>query len=288
MKRFVKLFVNLMAVIVLSVSVLSLTACNDISTVEIKFSIYNNAESTFISEEDTVLSVDLYGHLAPETVKAIKGYFAEGYYNNAFIYQIISEDSYQYMVGDLEYKDGVISQKAIKPTLKGEFESNGVINGEIPVAQGSIGLWRTFFEGDQNLNTSSTARNTGRATLFLPTQTNNSLKGHVCMFGKFDIESAAAVTITEALDALFVGEEYTDEYVVYYTGTQADYDESKENAGLTFNCVLSTDFIHDEIENLFEATGSQLDIYNHYTIKVPKLVTENKLCSAVIKSVEVK
>ena len=288
MKRIFKLLVNVMAVIVLGVSALSLTACNDVSTVEVKFNLYNHAESTFISEEDVTLSIDLYGHLAPETVKTIKSYFSEGYYDNAIIYQLAGDEGYQYMVGDLEYKDGAIVKKAMKPAIKGEFESNGVKNGEIKADKGSVGLWRSYYEVDGVLNTSSAARNSASATLFMPTEANKSIDGYVCLFGKFDAESNQAVTFMEALDAIFASGEYTEEYVIYYTGAQEDYDETKENAGLTFNCVLASEFNADDIENLFEAKGQQLACYSYYTIKVPTLVTENNVASATIKSVTVK
>ena len=288
MKRLTRFFVCLMAIIVLEVSAFSFTACNDVSTIEVKIKLYNHGESTFISEEDTTLSIDLYAHLAPETVKAIKGYFEEGYYDNAIFYQLVSEDSYQYMIGDLEYKDGAIVQKAIKPTIKGEFASNGVNNGEIEAEKGAIGLWRHYYAGDGVLNTSTNARNSGRATLFLPTETNNSIEGYVCLFGKFDVESTEAITITEGLDAIFNGDEYTEQYVIYYTGANEDYDETKENAGLTFNCVLANEFNPDDIEDLFEAEGNQLNCYNHYTIKVPNLVTDGKVPSAMISGIVTK
>lgn len=288
MKRILKFIVNLMAIALFSMCAFSFSACNDITTVKVEFSIYNNSAEHFYSKEDVTMSVDLYGHLAPKTVKAIKGYIKDGYFDNAFIYQLVDDYEYQYMFGDLEYNyKGEIVQKAIKPTLPGEFYSNGVYGNDIQPQAGSIGLWRSYYESDMVFNVSSEARNSGRSTLFMPTESNNTLNGYVCMFAKYDTEAETSKTVMSALDAIFSNSEYFDDYVIYYTG---EYDASKpnENHGLTFNCVLSSEWDENEVENLFEPEGLQYASYARHIIRVPKTIARSGESTAKISSIKIK
>lgn len=290
MKRLFKILVNVLAIALLSVFALSLTACNDISKVEVKLQIYNNNEAKFYDVGDVTMNIELYGHLAPNTVKAIKGYIAEGYYDNAIIYQNLESNTYQYMFGELKIdENGNIVQNKRKSEIKGEFTSNGVKNSEISPNEGAIGLWRSYYTKDLTYKTSSNARNSGRAELFAPTASNSSLEGYFCIFAKFDINDSSNSKAVSALDAIFEDSDNYTEYVIYYTG-EYNTDEALNNYGLTFNIVKAVDFNEYEVEGLFKAEGSQLEQYNVRKIKVPNFIKsgETNKSSAQIISAKIK
>ena len=70
MKRFVKFFVSLLAVIILGTACLGVTACakDDIRRVELTVQVNN---------EEKVITLDLYRNLAPTTVDKMLEYIKE-------------------------------------------------------------------------------------------------------------------------------------------------------------------------------------------------------------------
>ena len=76
MKLFRKLFTCIMATLLTVVACFGLTGCakEDIVQVEIKIQVYNTEDSEFYAEDEVVLTIDLYRHLAPKTCDAIIDY----------------------------------------------------------------------------------------------------------------------------------------------------------------------------------------------------------------------
>ncbi len=300
MKRFFKIFVNMLATAVLAVSVLGLTACGeDLRRVRLTVSVYDSDEGKAVEK---TLDVDLYRHLAPDTVDAILGYIQAGYYNDTFFY-VMSDYSSQIMFGDLKYSKNtdnsdVISKNLIEgklpPMIDGEFERGGTSGSNLTNKEGSIGLWRTWTATDDKDGSdykTSTSVDTGRATWFMPTSDlSASYDEWFCVFAQIDLNNETnSETWTAIKEALtFTDEDLYETYTIYYTGT---YDENKpdENYGLEFNFIRSVAFDADEL-GAFEAEGGQLVEYNAYEIKVPFINKANKVNKAVgakIVSVEV-
>ncbi len=293
MKKLYKKFVMLLTLIMLVVSCAFTTGCADIKTLEVKVRIYDFENSKVLEGDDYVLSIDLYRHLAPNTVDAIIDLVEDGYYDNAFFYQQ-SEIAYdssnslkKILVGNFKYENDKIVEQ-VAPHIEGEFERAGTVGNNLVNNKGFIGLSRSAYESDNNYNTTSNAHNSGRGTLYMPIEEISSYNGHFCVFGKFDVEEENNKRVFDALMALFDGDNANfDEYKVYYTG---EYDESKpnENYGLKFNYVLNSEYnsMKDGIVNLFEAEGNQLLDYNAHKIYVPKLV--NGVVGAQIVSASIK
>ena len=284
-----KIFVSILAVVMMMVSAFCFTACEDIVTIEVKFQAYDYENAKMYEDGEITLSIDLYRHLAPETVASVIKNVNDGLYNNALVYKT-ETNSNQYMIGDLKYnEDGEIIQ-VNAPEIKGEFASNGVTGSNLKFEKGSVGIWRSYYACDSGVAVSSEARNTGRATWFLPTESTSIYQGHMCIFGKVDFSDDTAETVYDVFKAIFDESERYVEYQVYYTGT---YDETKadENYGLTFNIALADNFkdVKDDIEDLFETDDEkqQLKIYDPYIIKVP-VVTRDGAHSLKVASVTVK
>ena len=96
MKRFKKIFINLLAVLMIGVACFGLMACEDIRTIEVTVSVYNADDSTMVEK---VIKVDMYRHLAPNTVDKITEYVNEGYYNDAMFHC----EKFDCYVGENEY-----------------------------------------------------------------------------------------------------------------------------------------------------------------------------------------
>lgn len=272
-----KFIINIVAVVMLVVSSLCFTACEDIVKLEVKFDIYNYDTEAMYSAEDSTMTVELYRHLAPQTVDAIKKNVENKDYDNMLVYKFADINKTQYMMGDLKYDQNGNIQKVILPEIYGEFEKNGVSGSNLKVERGSIGVWRSYYACDSGLITSSNARNSGRGTWFMPTSANNSLEGKVCIFGKVDLTDTVVSNLFDAIAEIFDSADNYVNYEIYYTG---EYDETKPNEdfGLKFNCVLEEDFNEEEISNLFETEEDkqQLYWYNHYTISVPVFIANNQ------------
>ena len=281
MKRFSKIFITLVATVMLCMATFSFGCTQKITKLTINLQVYNY-EST-AQMKDHVISADLYNDLAPNTVSAITGYANDGFYDNAIFYKIVGESS-AYTVGDLFVDaDGDIIQK-IKPQIVGEFANNNVVGSDLTNKLGSIGLWRSWYESDDNVyRTSSEARNSGRATMYLPTAGIAGYDGYFCVFATFDPEETDNKSAVDALSLAFSSGNYKT-FIVYYTG---EYDANKpnENYGLTFNCVPEADFEDVDEDTVFKPEGAQLECYGKYTIQVP--VNETGDFAAVISSVRV-
>ena len=270
MKRLNKIFTSIVAFIMLFTMCFSLTGCiEDIKRVELTIAVYDYENNKMYDQSDVTLTIDLYRHLAPNTVDAIMSYVEDGYYNNTIFYKMQGRDS-QLMIGDLKLNGEVIEQNAIKPTINGEFEKGGTQGSNLVSKKGSIGLWRTWNAYDGSYTT-STSTDTGRATWYIPTETISSYDTWFCIFAQINLEDESNSQSITAITDAFGSNGYYEEYEIYYTG---DYNSEKanENYGLTFNMVEKDNFIESNIPDLFEAEGAEYVCYNHYTVKIP--VTE--------------
>ena len=243
MKKLFKIAVNFMAVALLTCATFSLTACEDIKKLEISLNLYDYSSSVYYAEDDVKFSVDLYRHLAPKTVDAVIGHVKEGYYNDAIFYTETGVSS-QLMVGDLKFdENGNLVQNLINGKLPseiyGEFEYNGVTGSNLVSEKGSIGIWRSYYEEDGNLYKSSEARNSGRATWFIPTATKSDYKGWLCVFGVYDTSDTANSKAISAISTALSGNGV--DYVIYFTG-EYDAENADANHGLDFHAVKKTDW----------------------------------------------
>lgn len=288
-----KILVNIIAALLLVVSCFAMTACTgeDIVQVELTVSVYNYGEDL---EDDTddegvepvKLTVDLYRHLAPNTVDQILKYVKAGYYNNTVFYQIDGgENNFpnQIMLGDLKADANGVTQNDIMPTIEGEFEKGGTTGSNLTSKEGSIGLWRSWYDyEDLKYTAQNGAVHSGRATWFMPTSTQSVYNGCFCFFGQFDTSSEAYELIKTAV----THSSNIEEYVIYYTG---EYDKNgvDNNNGLTFNCVPVDDYDAENIDGLFEVENDyELVCYNPYTVQIPVDVKGN--VTAIVTGVKVK
>ncbi len=287
MKRRLKLFVNLLAVIIGLSCCFAFTGCReDIKTLEISVGVYNYEEKE--EYEDVKLTVKLYRHLAPQTVDAILSYAKNGYYENTTFYKMSDYNS-QIMVGDIVLFQERLELLAPKPQIEGEFEKGAVKGSNLVNQKGSIGLWRTWCAQDASGSkyNASNGFNSGRATWYIPTEDINAYNGLFCVFATIDLTSEAN---TNALNYISEALENTTSYVIFYQG---EYDSAKadQNYGLSFNSMTSTEFnqlTDEEIEalNIFEAKDNEYVCYNKTTILVPTFT--DGATGAYIKSIKVK
>lgn len=286
MKRFLKVIVNLIAVALLVVSTLGLFACEDLVTMEIKFNVYDTSSSQMT--EKTV-SAKLYRHLAGDTVDAIAKLAKDGYYNDAVFYKSNATDSSNNIFfGDLKFVDGEIVED-VKPFLKNsngdlisEFEAGGVKGSDLLNIDGYLGLWRTW----KSSYSVSNSLGTGNGVLYIPTSSNTSLDGYFCVFGKLDLDNEDVSNAYSSLKAVLSSSQYYVNYTVYYTG---EYDETKQNCGLTFHAEKTDDFnLREDVDELgiFEPkTGKEYQKYAQHTINLP--FYNGQVCAS-IKSVTIK
>lgn len=283
MKKLFKIAVNFIAVALMTVATFGLAACEDIKKLELSLNLYNYTDNAFYAENDVKFSVDLYRHLAPKTVDAVLEHVKNGYYNGAIFY----EQNGIIMVGDLKIdENGNVVQNLIGGKLPseiyGEFESNGTTGSNLVNSKGSIGIWRSYYANDTDTyKTSSNARDSGRATWYIPTSEKSDYNGYFCIFAQYDTEDAANAKAIEAITAIFANADYYTEYVIYYTG-EYNAEKPDENYGLEFHAVKKDDF--DEDTEVFEAEGQQLVCFNKKTVKIPNVV--GGTVSAEIKSVK--
>ena len=294
MKRFFKVFANVMAIAITVVAGLSLSACEDIKKVELDLNIYDYENAAVYSAEESTLTLDLYRHLAPKTVDKIIEYVNAGYYNNAIFYKD-SAYSNQIMVGDLKMdENGNITQNLIDGKLPsqiyGEFEYNGTYGSDLVSSKGYVGLWRSWYEFNDNTYKTSNGMDSARATMYFPTSSISNYKGYFCVFAKYDTKETVNSATYTALTAAF-GSDNTVKYVIFFTG---EYDESKadKNYGLIFNAVLESEFEYDDEDKtlyngkkIFVAEDKQFVEYNFKTITVAKPVSG--VCGAKINSAKI-
>ncbi len=279
MKRFTKIFVNLLAVSMLFATCLGLFGCNNAEKikVELQLSVYNYQEEKFYDAEDTVLTIELYRHLAPTTVDKMVEYIKDGYYNDVIFY---GYEGNKIMFGDLKMNDsGEIYQNDIKPQIEGEFANGGTIGSDLMVEKGNIALWRTWFAGDGY--TVSKNQDTGRATWFMPTTDISSYNDYFCVFAVIDMKNEINANTWEYINSAINSNSET--YEVYYTGT---YDESKadQNNGLIFNCEMGEATVDED--EIFSPEGDQFACYAKHDIKIAK-GTSSIPCGAKIVSAKI-
>lgn len=268
MKKLFRTFVNFVAAAMLAVAVFSFAGCEDIKKVQLDLSVYNLSSENFYDKDDVALSLDLYRHLAPETVDAVVNAVNSEYYNGAIFYVDTAYPN-QIMVGDLKFENGELVRNLIDgkdpAMVHGEFEYNGTTGSDLKNQKGYVGLWRGWYASNTNTYKTSNAMDTGRAVWYIPTSTITSYDGYFCVFATFDAGSTAIT----AIPALFNSESTYTEYIIYYTGEYVAADNAVDN-GLTFHAVKAEDFDEDEIEeDIFVAEGDQLACYNKKTVKIP-------------------
>lgn len=290
MKKLFKSAANFLALAVMAVAAFSFSACEDIKKLELSLNVYDFTNSVFYEDSDVKLTVDLYRHLAPETVDKVVGNIKAGYYDNAIFYQETGYSS-QIMIGDLKMENGELklnrlSDGTLPSEIYGEFENNGTTGSDLVSKKGSIGVWRSYYETDKNYKTSSDARDSGRATWYIPTSEISGYNEYFCVFAQYDTDDTANSKAISAITDILSNN--STEYVIYYTGTyDADNPNDKDGYGLTFNAMKKEYFDNlDEEPEMFEAEGKQLVCFNKKTVKIPNLV-DGKV-SAMIKSAKVK
>ena len=277
MKRLIKKLMVIVAVMVMALSTLSLTACSGNGTkLELTVKVYDSAQTKVVSQ---TMEIDLYRSVAPKTVDAIIKYAKDGYYDGMTFYVMTSFDgssaySTQIMFGDYTY-DAVnkvlklADTFAEKPFLDGEFEKAGVVGNNLKNEKGSIGLWRAWQSGD-SYKTSNWA-NTGKATWYMPTSTLGDYDGNFCVFGKINLDDATTSSTWSKISTACTGSSLTQSFVIYYTG-EYNADDSVVNNGLEFHCLPQNDFddLSDaEKEEVFVAENGQYVKYNKTIVKVP-------------------
>ena len=292
MKKAKKLFVNIVALLLIIVSCFSLSACKeDIKQVKMTISVYDYSlvDGEVVGEKDVTLKIDLYRHLAKNTVDTILGYIKEGYYNNTVFYKFASGQTSQIMLGEIKVAHNVLSVNQVKPQIPGEFEAAGVKGSNLYAQKGSIGLWRDWYASVGSYNQHNDSLNSGRANLFMPTSAIDNYNDYFCIFAQINLSDKSNSSALQVIIDSFKNAEQYKQYVVYYVG---DYDETKpnENFGLQANIVDKNEYDENEnkIDNLFTVDDSNdsrhLAGYNPYTINVPTF--ENKVM-AVVKSVSI-
>ncbi len=266
MKKLKRLFVTIMAIVMLCVCSFSFSGCIErIKKVQIEIEVYNYAESTM---ETHTLHVDLYHHLAPNTVDKMAQYIQGGHYDDTIFYKMGVYAEQMVMIGDLKYNSEVVLNE-VKPQIEqGEFKHGGTVGSNLKAKKGSIGLWRSWYELDGNY-ASTNATDTGRATWFMPIQTVADFNDYFCIFAQYDVENQDNKDAINAITNAFSNEENFERYVIYYTG-EYDENDADNNYGLTFNCATQDTFdaIKDSID-VFEAEGEQLVGYNATTVLIP-------------------
>ena len=284
MKLFKRIFITVMSAIMLFSACLGLTACGTTTKLELQVEVYDYSEEEV---KEFTITVELYSHLAPKTVKAVVDAVKNGYYDNAVFYSIQNYNS-QIMVGDYKVnEDGEIVFNEKLPTIDGEFERNGVVGSNLTNVKGSIGIWRSWYASDEEYRTSSDARDSGSLNWYMPTVKLSGYDKYFCVFATIDMENETnADAFQMILDATKA--DTFDQYMVYYTG---EYDAEKgaeEDYGLTAHIVKYADYDEALIDDLFVAEDAQLVKYNAHYIKVsePEQGSKNvgaKIVKATIK-----
>jgi cyclophilin family peptidyl-prolyl cis-trans isomerase len=288
MKRFIKFICTALVAILSSAICLSLVACEDITSLSVTVSIYDKDASKNVEQ---TIEIDLYRHLAPDTVDAILSYVEQGYYNDLLFYKNADSEAYtsQVMVGDYAFVNGAINaytQDYVSP-IDGEFEKAGVTGSNLLNIKGAVGLWRDWNKGDTYKQNSSNSYNSGKATWYMPTTNLTGYDGYFCMFGQIDLDDEDTATALSDLIALFSDSELYTSYTVYYLGddvedltlvieTTEDYQEKIDNKTL-------------EEADIFSPEDDQLNSYAKREIYMP-IATINdveNVITAKILSVEV-
>ena len=287
MKGIRKLFVNVLAVLMLVFSTFTMTACADVVTLEVTLQVYNFTESRFYEEDEVKLTIDLQRHLAPKTVDAITQYASEGYYDNTVFY-LMEGYTTQIMIGQYKMDGDKLVKNDIKPQIDGEFEYGMTKGSNLKNDEGYIGLWRSWYAQDDGAHKykSSNGMDSGSSNIYIPLDVIAEYDGYFCVFGTIDYSITANDTGVNAVGSV-LGSNYTT-YVIYYTG---EYDASKpeEDYGLTFNYITADEYgnlTQEEKDEIFVAEGDQYVEYNEHRIRIPNKTPDGRQ-SAIVKSVKV-
>ena len=277
MKRLIKKLMVIVAVMIMALSTLSLTACSGNGTrLELTVKVYDSSQGKVVSR---TMDVDLYKSVAPRTVDAIIKYAKDGYYDGMTFYVMTSFDgssayTSQIMFGDYTYDavDKVLKLSDTfgeKPFLDGEFENAGVVGNNLKNEKGSIGLWRNWTAYDNTYKVTNSL-GSGRATWYMPTATSEiaAYKDWFCVFAQIDLTNTDNSKAMDLIVKAFDSSDDIKEYEIYYTG-EYDAEKANENYGLKFNYMSEVLFSEDDVEDLFKAEGAQYTAYNHQTIRVP-------------------
>ncbi|MBE5736958.1 MAG: hypothetical protein E7348_00955 [Clostridiales bacterium] len=257
---------------------LGLTACStaNIQKLKLTVEVYDYAND---DQVEYTMNIDLYGHLAEDTVNNIVSYVNDKYYDGTVFYKL-KNYSNQIMIGDYKFENNSLVKNAEMPTVEGEFTYGGQkTEGGSPLSakKGTIGLWRSWYAQDDSY-TGRAGMESGSATWFIPTQAIDSYNDYFCIFAQYDLADDANNQTITALTNIFASADNYETYVVYYTG---------EYGNLTYHCVKSVDFDESEIEDLFEAEDDQYVSFNKTEIQVP--VTPNgELAAKIVKAEMVK
>ncbi len=288
MKRLLR-YLSVMLIAVLSLSVcFSLAACEDIKKLEVKISVYDVANKKNV---ESTLSVDLYRHLAPDTVDAVIKYAKEGFYDGLPIYKFATDNGSQYMMGDYKLNGTAVEKNEAEyvKNIDGEFNASGVIGSDLLNKKGSVGLWRTWEAGASDngsfTKNSDKAFSSGSATWFMPTDTLSGYNGYFCVFAQIDTGNKTNAKIYDYLSAVFADTSCYVSYTVYYTGE--DYDSLEFHAETTEEFNARSD---EYKESVFTAKGEQFVCYNKTEIYMPFATiggVENSVAAKVL-SVTVK
>ncbi len=286
MKKLRKIFVNVIACLVLLTGTICLTACEDVRKVEVTFA---------VGETEYTIDVNFYRHLAPETCDTILQLVKDGYYDNTVLFTNNNTSS-QVMFGEYKLVDGVLTQNVNKDgklpaEMYGEFEKNGTVGSNLTNTTGAIGVWRSWYEeNDLNYQNTSAAMNSARGVWYMPIDEISAYNGYFCIFATFDVEDNESAF--DALSNAFMQSDDYTSYTVYYTG---DYDVTKadEDYGLTFNSMTKEEY--DALDKtttngkvtinnadgtkteVFAAEGAQLESYNLHTVKVSNGIVIKKI-----------
>lgn len=266
MKRFFKTLCLMLSLAMLFTTVLSLAACEDLKTVEVKVSVYDITNEKMV---DKTIKITLYRHLADDTVDAITDYANKGYYNDLILYKNAESNTTQIMIGDVNYINGNVVDYASSVdyvhSVAPEFNAAGVTGSDLKNVEGSVGLWRSWYESGSYTSNVNEAFNSGKSTLYMPTADITSFNGYFTVFGKIDLTDTETSEAISLIKSVLNNSTYYTQYTIYYTG---------EYGSLAYNCMLSSEFdeqFKDEEfkESVFAAKGDQLVGYNKRKINVP-------------------
>ncbi len=274
MKRFTKILFNIIAIVMLVTTCIGLTACTeDIKQLEVTVSVYSTDDEAMVEK---TLKVDLYRHLAPETVDhIIKNCVNKNYYDNAFFYKF-DDSTTRIMMGDYVYENDAIVKNDELPTVKGEFKQNGVVGSNLLNKQGSICLWRDWTKND-NTYTTNGAFNTGKGTWCMPTESMSDYNDYFCVFAQIDLDDETNSETWNAIKNVFTNTDYYEKYTVYYTG---------EYESLEFHCEKTADLDLKD-GDYFVAEGDEYVSYDKRDIRVPFVeVGGSKVLAAYIKGIK--
>lgn len=302
MKGTFKKIINFAIVAVLCILSFGLFACEDLKHIEVKVSVYDIDNARLVEK---TMKIDLYRHLAGDTVDAITEYINKGYYDGTVFYvnKNTTETGSAISFGDYSFDSSfsvVRNSASYVRSIRGQFEYNGTIGSDLVNAEGYLGLWRDW-TAKNGYTTSDAAMDTGRASLYMPTSNISSMNGYFCVFGKINLNDSETSSAWKLISNVMSNSTYYTNYTVYYYGT---YDVSKASSdfGLTFGIMKTEDFsanynsdtkiLHTDDGDIevFEGEGEEYVEYQRHNVYLPIWDNSGKgnIITAKIVSVKVK